>query len=274
MFRRFLQYIFFAGLYYLSGCKNHFEKVGSLSIGNRMDTIISKQKPDTSTFPAATAAVPGYDSLRHTKKVKEVKTGTYDIVLVGNSLIHTLGEYGGRFKTIKTVWLKHFQKRKALNLGYSGYRTENIIWNLQNGELEFNKAPKVFVLLIGTNNMDDRRFKHVHTPDQVFQGTSLILDLIKKRCPNSKIILMRLFPRGGDDEKGIGKTVFHSSKKCIENTIQAGLLTKKLADDQSVFWLDVGKVFIQPNGKINASRMPDLLHPNEAGAEAWLNEHY
>ncbi len=56
----------------------------------------------------------------------------------------------------------------SINLGHNGYRTEQILWNMQNGELDFKQAPEVFMLLIGTNNADDRNFKRVHTAEQIF----------------------------------------------------------------------------------------------------------
>jgi lysophospholipase L1-like esterase len=31
----------------------------------------------------------------------------------------------------------------------------------------------------------------------------------------------------------------------------------------------VNRLFLRPDGKINIDHMPDLLHPNLAGAEAW-----
>ena len=46
-------------------------------------------------------------------------------------------------------------------------------------------------------------------------------------------------------------------------------MTSKLADGRHVFWLDVNATFLRPDGTINIERMPDLLHPNLAGAEAW-----
>lgn len=210
-------------------------------------------------------------SARHDQKVKEVRSKNYDVVMVGDSITHTLGELGGKYEPMKKVWNKHFLPLNTINLGYNGYRTEQILWNLQNGELEFKKSPKVFILLIGTNNTDDRHFKKVHNAEEIFTGTKAIVTTIQKRHPKTKILVLRIFPRGGDDEKGISPPAFNSSPKCIETCRQAGELTRQLADGKKVFWLDINKIFLQEDGSINTELMWDLLHPSPSGAETWVN---
>jgi lysophospholipase L1-like esterase len=206
---------------------------------------------------------------RHTKKVEEVRTGDYDLVLIGDSITHTLDDFGGKYAPLTAVWEKYYAPHKAINLGYSGYRTEQVLWNLQNGELDFARSPKVAMLLIGTNNTDERHFKKVHSAEGVYAGTKAIVDLIKERHPSTKILVLRIFPRGGDDEKSVSAPHFNSSATCIEICRRAGELTKQLADGKQVFWLDVNNIFMKPDGTINTGLMWDLLHPSPDGAEAW-----
>lgn len=208
-------------------------------------------------------------SERHAQKVSAVKKGDYDLALIGDSITHTIGELGGKYAPMKPVWDQWYAPHNAINLGHNGYRTEQILWCLQNGELEFARSPQVVMLLIGTNNTDDRHFKTVHTVEEVFAGTKAIVDLIKQRHPTTKILVLRIFPRGGDDEKGVSPPPFNSSQQCIETCRRAGELTRRLADGKQVFWLDLNQVFLEPNGAINTELMWDLLHPSPAGAAAW-----
>lgn len=224
----------------------------------------AEPKPGDADYPAASP------SARHEEKVKAVKSGDYDLVLIGDSITHTIGELGGKYEPLKAVWDRHFAPRRAINLGHNGYRTENILWNLLHGELDFARSPKVFMILIGTNNTDDRHFPKVHTPEEVFAGTKAIVDLIRQRHPASRILLLRIFPRGGDHEQGISPPAFNSSAQCIETCRRAGELTAQLADGRQVFWLDINQVFLRPDGKINTDLMWDLLHPGPAGTEAWV----
>ena len=226
---------------------------------------LAESKPGDSDYPTKNA------NARHVEKVKAVKAGHYDLALIGDSITHTLGDMNdGKYAPNQAVWQRHFEPRRAINLGMNGQRTEEILWNLQNGQLEFTQSPKVAMLLIGTNNADDRNFARTHSPEEIFTGTRAIVDLIRQRHPSTKILVLRVFPRGGDSEKGISPPTFNSSAKCIETCRRAGELTARLADGKHVFWLDVNHVFLRSNGTINTELMWDLLHPSPAGAEAWV----
>lgn len=216
---------------------------------------------------------PGASLERHEQKLKAIREKEYDLVLVGNSISQTVGEIGGKYEPLKAVWERYFAPHNAINLGYSGYRTENILWNLHNGELDFRMPPKLFVLLIGTNNADSRHFPIAHSPRQIYAGTKAIVDLIRQRHPSSKILVVRIFPKGLDKQRdeATSPPVFSFPPSDARKACKAGLLTRKLADNRNVFWIDVNKVFVRSDGKINVELMPDLLHPNLAGTEAWVS---
>lgn len=227
--------------------------------------VHAESKPGDADFPTKNA------NSRHEEKVKAVQAGTFDLALIGDSITHTLGDMNdGKYAPNQAVWKRHFEPRRAINLGMNGQRTEEILWNLQNGQLEFTQSPKVMVLLIGTNNADDRHFARTHSPEEIFAGTRAIVELIRRRHPSTKILIVRIFPRGGDGEKGVSPPTFNSSAQCIETCRRAGELTSRLADGHHVFWMDVNQVFLRADGTINTDLMWDLLHPSPAGAEAWV----
>ena len=226
---------------------------------------LAESKPGDSDYPTKNA------NARHVEKVKAVKAGHYDLALIGDSITHTLGDMNdGKYAPNQAVWQRHFEPRRAINLGMNGQRTEEILWNLQNGQLEFTQSPKVAMLLIGTNNADDRHFARTHSPEEIFAGTRAIVELIRRRHPSTKILIVRIFPRGGDGEKGVSPPAFNSSAQCIETCRRAGELTSRLADGHHVFWMDENQVFLRADGTINTDLMWDLLHPSPAGAEAWV----
>ena len=68
-----------------------------------------------------------------------------DVVLLGDSITHGWEDKG------KAVFKKHFKDLKVLNLGFSGDRTEHVLWRLRHGAIE-GIAPKAVLMLIGTNN--------------------------------------------------------------------------------------------------------------------------
>jgi lysophospholipase L1-like esterase len=220
-------------------------------------------KLDDADFPKPTP------NDRHDQKVAAIKAGDFELAMIGDSITQCVGEGGaGEWEPLQAVWDKHYARRHAINLGYSGYRTENILWNLQNGELDFAKSPKVITLLIGTNNTNDQHYPRVHTGEQVFAGTKAIVDLIKQRHPTTKILILAILPSGGPDDRTPYNRNFNRSAKGIAANRRANELTARLADGKQVFWLDVGQVFLRSDGSINTELMPDMIHPNAAGAEA------
>ncbi|HEV8692009.1 MAG TPA: putative glycoside hydrolase, partial [Ideonella sp.] len=91
---------------------------------------------------------------RHEAKLAEKRqllaAGTPpEVVFIGDSITEHWESAG------REVWQRHYAKYHALNLGFGGDRTENLLWRLQHGEID-GLAPKVTVLMIGTNNTGHR----------------------------------------------------------------------------------------------------------------------
>lgn len=205
----------------------------------------------------------GGTRVRHEEKVKLARAHTYGMLMIGDSITHNLD-----LPPFAGVWNKHFAPYDALNLGYSGARTENILWNLTHGELD-NQSPKVVTLLIGTNNGDDANYRVVHTPEQIFAGTKAIVELLRARFPETGIIVLRVFPRTNVYKTKDGKER-GSAQNRWEITRRAGELTATLADGKHVFYLDLNASFLEADGKTLVQRlMPDRLHPSPEGAEVW-----
>jgi len=126
---------------------------------------------------------------RHEEKLKlKAEMGQVDLVFLGDSITHRWEEEGKRF------WKKYYGSRKALNLGFRGDSTEHVLWRLKHGEVD-GINPKLVVLMIGTNNAGERQEK----PELTARGIKAILDDLKVRLPDTKILLLAIFPRGSDD---------------------------------------------------------------------------
>lgn len=242
-----------------------FATIASQLISNHALALQGTSKLGDADFPAPNP------SERHNQKVAAVKSHNYDLLMIGDSILHTVGDSGGEWEPLKAVWQTHFAPRNAINLGYSGYRTENVLWNLQNGELEMQKSPKVAVVLVGTNNTDDTNYPTVHTAEQIFDGTKAIVETIRKKHPTTKILVLSIFPRGGAREVTNFFRRYTNSDQCVDTCRVAGELTKKLADNKRVFWLNLNSIFFRNDGTLNTDLIPDLVHPGAQGAEAWAN---
>jgi lysophospholipase L1-like esterase len=109
-------------------------------------------------------------------------------------------------------------------------------------------------LLIGTNNTG-----HVkQNPAETAMGIKLIIDFIRDRSPETKIILNDVFPRSANTSDEMRKLNDEVNRLCAA-----------YIDDQHVFRLDMSKQFLQEDGTLSKEVMPDLLHLNAASYEKW-----
>lgn len=198
--------------------------------------------------------VEGYASKRHTEKLALIAKEKFDLIMIGNSITHNFEK-----PEYQPVWNQFFAPRNALNLGTSAYRTENIIWNIQNGELE-GQTPKVVILEIGTNNIDEKNYPTRHTAGQLAGGIETIVKLLREKLPDTKIIVLRCFPGcyGGPSPT--------SHRAILE---RASDIVSMLADGKHIFYCDVNHVFLNLDGSLNHEMLGDWLYPTPAGAKAW-----
>lgn len=182
------------------------------------------------------------------RQAAENKSGEYDIVCLGDSITH-FWEGNGR-----DSWNDLKRDYKILNLGHGGDRTEHLVWRLSNGELE-GYTSKLFMLMIGTNNADD-------SAEDVAAGIKRIIEIVKEKHPESKILLLPIFPRAENAKHN------HRIKNEKTNAIIKGYV-----DGKTVLWCDFNDKFLEPGPDkvLPRSLMPDLLHPNLDGYRIWEN---
>ena len=185
---------------------------------------------------------------RHLDKLAEIKSHPdTQIVFIGDSITH------GWEKEGLNVWNAYYKKYDAIDLGYGGDRTENVLWRLQHGEVDGIK-PKLAVLMFGTNNTGHRQ----EDPATTAAGIKRNIDELRRRLPGTKILLLAIFPRDEQPD-----TPYRQINGKI-NAIIAGF-----ADNKKVFFLNINDAFLDANGVLSKDIMPDLLHPNEKGYDIW-----
>lgn len=185
---------------------------------------------------------------RHEQKKKLARQTKHDLLLIGDSITHGWEGAG------KNVFAKHFGQHKTLNLGYSGDRTEHVIFRLDNGELRNQRNAKVAVIMIGTNNTGHSQ----QDPSETADGVSRILSILRARCPDTKVLLLGVFPR---DHKPDGKL------RKINDAINERIA--KFHDGKRVHYLDISSKFLTEDGVLTKEIMPDFLHPKEKGYGIW-----
>jgi beta-glucosidase len=172
--------------------------------------------------------------------------GNYDLEFIGDSI--TEGWEGNG----RNIWHEYYGNRKAINMGVSGDRTQHVLWRFENGQLDDIKA-KAAVVMIGTNNSWD------NTEAEILDGVTAIVNQIRQRQPDTKIILLGIFPRGQTFNVARGKL------------LQVNQALARLDDGKNIFYIDIGPQLIENNGSISESMMKDYLHPGEAGYKIWAD---
>lgn len=142
------------------------------------------------------------------------------------------------------------QKYRPLNLGIEGDKTQNLLWRMDHWDFSgFN--PALIMMLIGTNNVND-------PSEEIARCIKMIIDLLQKKSPGSKILLLGVLPRGGEEKAAQPKRV------------GINRIISEYADGKHIFYMDIGPVFLDKNGKIDPKLMPDQLHPSQAGYVEWV----
>ncbi|MDR2981416.1 MAG: GDSL-type esterase/lipase family protein, partial [Puniceicoccales bacterium] len=154
---------------------------------------LSSQAQELALTPMPQTTVPKWWKDRSDLLNTRAKEGGFDVMFIGDSI--TQGWEGAG----KKVWEEKIAPLKAANFGISGDRVEQVLWRLQNGNLSENAKPKVAVLMVGTNNTGHRREK----PEMIAAGVKAIIGEIQKRKPDTKILVLAIFPRGAKTEDAL-----------------------------------------------------------------------
>ncbi|HPR83543.1 MAG TPA: platelet-activating factor acetylhydrolase IB subunit [Pontiellaceae bacterium] len=217
------------------------------------DVVIGSHKAVT---PAPRADVAWWMP-RHQAVLDRISQGNVDLLMIGDSITH------GWEKSGKATWNKYYAPRNAVNMGFSGDRTEHVLWRLQNGEIK-NIKPKLAVLMIGTNNSNGDQY----TAEQIADGIKAIVCTLRTNLPETKVLILAIFPRGDAGQSQDKEHDAAYNEQWAKND-QASRLASKLADGKMVFYLDVNKAFLSEQGVLTREIMPDLLHPKEKGYQLW-----
>lgn len=206
--------------------------------------------------PVARTDKPAFYTL-HDEFLARGKSGPIGVLFLGDSITE-------RWKQAPHIWEHYFGKYQPANFGIGGDRTHNVVWRIENGELDGIK-PRVVVLMLGTNNTD------VHSAEQIAAADEKIIGMIRKKIPGAKVLLLAIFPRDARknaDGLIIEANVADAAKRAAVID-KANALLAKLDDGKQVRFLNINHVFLGRDGRIPWTIMPDQLHLSPAGYQLW-----
>lgn len=174
---------------------------------------------------------------------------------MGDSITHMFGgEPKSHIARGVPTWNKYYTPRNAINMGFGWDRTQNMLWRLQNGAMD-GITPKVAVVLAGTNNLTGTNNAPTNTPEEIVAGVKAICDTIHNKSPSTKILLLSVLPRHGED---LNKRIKEVNK-----------LLPSLEKDKHITFLNMWKRFASADSQQNKKYFHDSAHPNAAGYQLW-----
>lgn len=194
---------------------------------------------------------------RHQGVLDRIQEGNVNLIFIGDSITHGFENKG------KEIWQQYYESLGAVNMGFSGDRTQQVLWRLEHGEID-GISPKLAVIMIGTNNSNGTD----NTPREIADGISAIVCKLRTDLPQTKVLILSIFPRGSREQRK-DKTQDATFNPQWEKNNQASELASELADGKMIYYLDINQAFLDKNGTLARTVMPDLLHPEEKGYQLW-----
>lgn len=215
--------------------------------------------PESSAQNPAIVSSPQSESWwldRHNAVLAAVKAHPdTQLLMIGDSITNNYDKSMPPDQDFQPIWEQFYAPRKALNVGFSGDTTGQVLWRLDHGEVE-GLHPKVAVVLIGTNNTGSAN----QTAEQTEGGIDAVVGDLEQRLPQTHILLLGLLPSGiSADKTARDEEVNRHLAACY-------------SEDPRVSYLDIGTIYLS-NNLLNADlfydpRMPyrgKPLHPDTFG---------
>lgn len=208
---------------------------------------------------SASVAAPRDDAnsrLAHEQLVAKARTGGIDLYFLGDSITRRWGCTDPQYAAMKDNWDKNFFGWNAADFGWGADCIQNILWRIQNGELD-GVNPKVIVILAGTNNVgstpgDARKIANI------VEGIQTLVDTCRAKAPAAKIILTAIFPR-------------NDNLAVLPEIREINTRLAKLADGETLFYLNVNDKLAARDGTLFEGMMGDKLHPTVKGYQVWAD---
>jgi len=197
--------------------------------------------------------------IAHRQLLEKANRGGIDVYFEGDSITRRWGATD--YPELLANWKQNFFGWNAADFGWGADLTQNILWRVENGELD-GVNPKIVVLLAGTNNVGNvaPAVGHQDKAVEVTRGIQAILRVIQTKAPDAAIILTAIFPR--NDNMAVMPLI---------EKINANLA--KLADGKKLRYLNINSQLANADGVLFEGMMNarDKLHPTVKGYQVWAD---
>ncbi len=190
----------------------------------------------------------------HEQLLEKARKGGIDVYFLGDSITRRWGATD--YPELLANWNTNFFGWNAANFGWGADRIENMIWRLENGELD-GVNPKIIVVLAGTNNVGTVSGDGAKV-ENITHGLKALVNVCQQKAPGAVIVLTAVFPR--NDNMAVIPTI-----ERINEQLAA------MADGKKIRYLNVNDKLADQDGKLFEGISKDKLHPGLSGYQAWAD---
>ncbi len=212
------------------------------------------------THGSAAQPVPRDDAnsrLAHEQLIRKAKRGGIDVYFAGDSITRRWGASDTQYRPLLENWKTNFFGWNVANFGWGGDRVENILWRLENGELD-GVNPKVIVLLAGINNVGVEPGGPAKVAD-ISRGIEVIVEVCRAKAPEATLILTGIFPR--NDHMEVMPLIHHINRNL-----------ERLADGRRIRYLSINSRLADGSGQFFPGMVnADKLHPTLKAYQLWAD---
>jgi lysophospholipase L1-like esterase/Ca2+-binding EF-hand superfamily protein len=214
----------------------------------RLAVAPSSSQPLAAT-PLAPVGLAPWEELNARNELWLSLGGRANVLFLGDSITYGLENIVGG-----PVWDTYYAPLGSADFAIPGFTTSEVLWQVEAGQV-FEAAPQVVVLMIGINNLGEGQ-----SPPDVATGITRIVQEIQQQLPQTRILLLGVLPSGQSPD--------------YPTRAEAAEVNRRIAgldDGDRVTFLDIGDWFVEPNGTISATVMPDFLHPSLWGYDLYTS---
>lgn len=194
--------------------------------------------------------------IAHQQLVVKAKSGGINLYFLGDSITRRWGSTDPQWSDLMANWKKNFFGWNAGNFGWGADGIRNMLWRIQNGELE-GVNPKVIVILAGTNDVGNQ-LGGKQKIDRIVKEYQALVTTCREKAPKAKIIMTAILPR--NDNPAVMPEIRQINQELA-----------KLANGRDIFSLDINDKLADSDGKLFDGMTIDKLHLSEKGYQVWAD---
>jgi lysophospholipase L1-like esterase len=179
-------------------------------------------------------------------KIDKAKT---HLIFVGDSITDAWGRN-------RDSWNKYYGAYGAQNFAIGADTTHGVLRRIAEGNVD-GFSPRAVVMLIGVNNI---AWGPKHNVQQTAEGILKVVQTLHQKLPKTKILIVGLLPRGARSRDQSFRW---------QKGIEVNSIVERYADNDRVFYIDVGEHLLEETGVPKKGHFGDGVHLSKQGLDVW-----